>query len=352
MTLYIGVDFHPHQQTACWCDSETGETNSCTLLHNVEQVRQFYQSFTSAVIGLEASSKAVWFENLLLELGHELRVGNPFLIRQRARSRHKSDQRDAELLLDLLLKNEFPAIWRRSPESTEILEILRLRHALVRHRTQVYNRLQALAQSVGLRKGKMKTLSFQNQLKAVDLDEGGRLQRTELFDLLEKLDQQISKLESWLRKKAEAEAPTQLLLTQKGVGYLTALCLVHTLGEVSRFDKLSKQVVSFVGFDSLEKSSAGRVRFGRISKQGSPLLRSLLGQAAHIVARYDRRLKAFYKRLAKRKPKAVAKTATARKLLVKLSIMLRDSITAEEFDLRGGTVGDARLCTRSEMTAD
>lgn len=52
-------------------------------------------------------------------------------------------------------------------------------------------------------------------------------------------------------------------------------------------------------------------------------------------ARSDVRLKAFYKRLAKKKPKGVAKTATARKLLVKLSIMLRDSITAHEFDQRG-----------------
>lgn len=54
--------------------------------------------------------------------------------------------------------------------------------------------------------------------------------------------------------------------------------------------------------------------------------------------------------LAKKKPKAVAKTATARKLLVKLSIMLRDNITADEFDQRGRTVGNAREDTRSAMT--
>jgi transposase len=86
------------------------------------------------------------------------------------------------------------------------------------------------------------------------------------------------------------------------------------LGDVSRFEKLSKQVVAFAGLDSLEKSSAGKTRFGRISKAGSPLLRGLLGQSANIVIRYDARLKAFYKGLAKRKPKVVAKTATARRV--------------------------------------
>jgi hypothetical protein len=64
--------------------------------------------------------------------------------------------------------------------------------------------------------------------------------------------------------------------------------------------------------------------------------------AAHIACRSDVKLKSFYKRLAKKKPKPVAKTAAARKLLVKLAIMLRDQITAEEFDQRGRTVGNAR----------
>ena len=58
----------------------------------------------------------------------------------------------------------------------------------------------------------------------------------------------------------------------------------------------------------------------------------------------------FYTRLAKKKPKAVARTAVSRKLLIKLSIMLRDKITAEEFDRRGRTVGNARCLQGSERT--
>lgn len=44
----------------------------------------------------------------MAETDHELKVGNPILIRKRATSRHKSDKRDAELILGLLLKDEFP----------------------------------------------------------------------------------------------------------------------------------------------------------------------------------------------------------------------------------------------------
>jgi len=341
-TIFVGVDFHPHQQTVAWCDTRTGETQTIDLVHDLEKVREFYRSLPEpAVIGIEASARAAWFENMLFESKHTLLVGNPVLIRKRATSRHKNDRRDAELILDLLMKGEFPALWRRPPESNQILEILRLRSALVRQRTQVYNRLQALAHNVGLPKGRIRTAAFQALVKAADMDEAGQLSRSQNFALLASLGERISELEEWLKGKADEER-VQLLQTQKGVGYLTSLTVVHTLGDVTRFGRLAKQVAAFTGLDPLDQSSAARIKYGHVSKAGSPLLRFQLGQAAQIAARSDVRLKSFYKRRAKKKPKAVAKTATSRKLLVKLAIMLRDNITADEFDRRGRTVGDAR----------
>ena len=352
MTLYIGVDFHPHQQTAAWCDTATGETETVDLKHDIGKVREFYTRFSeSAIIGVEASAKATWFENMLFETGHKLFVGNPVLIRKRATSRHKNDRRDAELILELLMRDEFPAIWRRPSESNQVIEIMGLRKSLVRQRIQCYNRLQALAHSIGMPKGRMKTIAVRTVLKATEMDESSSMRREHLFSLIEQLDSQIDKLSEWLKKKAEENSSAQLLQTQMGVGYLTALVTVHTLGDVERFKRVSKGVVSFAGLDPREMSSAGRTRFGAITKAGSPMLRHHLGQAVMTATRYDLRLKAFYKRLAKKKPKAVARTAASRKLLVKLAIMLRDSITAEEFDQRGRTVGNARRIARSEMAA-
>lgn len=89
----------------------------------------------------------------------------------------------------------------------------------------------------------------------------------------------------------------------------------------------------------MEQSSAGKVKFGSISKAGSVVLRHLLGQAMHVAARYDGELKAFYKRLAGRRSKSIAKVATTRKLLIRLFIILRDGIDYNEFKRRGATVG-------------
>lgn len=352
MTFYIGVDFHPHQQTLAWCDKRTGETGVLKLAHDVKKVREFYSSIGGpAIVGVEASTRAAWFENIVSEAGHSLLVGNPVSIRKTALSRHKNDRVDAEHMLWLLMRDEFPAIWRRPAESNEILEVIRLRYSLVRQRIQAYNRLQALAHNVGLPKMFIKTARVQEILKQAEMSESSALCREHLFLTVSYLNEQIAILESWLKPRAATDPKAQLLMTQRGVGYLTALTFVHTVGDITRFKKGPRGVTKFAGYDSVERSSADKKRFGSISKAGSALLRYQMGQAAQSAVRLDPNLKTFYKRLAKKKPKAVAKTAAARRLLVKLSIMLRDQITAEEFDLRGRTVGNARKIGRPEMTA-
>lgn len=333
MKVYIGVDFHPHQQTVCWMDTGTGELRS-RVLRELDEVREFYRNMPSSIVGIEASSRAVWFEDLIFECGHELVVGNPVEIRKRALSRHKNDKRDAETIYMLLLRDEFPKLWRRPRESSDILDIVSLRSQLVRQRTQVSNRLQRLAHECGFPRGTMSTRRFQGMIKDASVSDVQQMRRTHLFRQYDALNSHIDELDSWLEAKAGENEDVQLLMTQSGVGYLTALSMVHTIGDVHRFETIRK-ITAYVGLDPLDGSSADRIRRGPISKAGSRQLRHLLGQSANIAARHDNRLKSFYKRLRRKKLKKVAKTATARKLAVKLSIMLRDQITAEEFDARG-----------------
>src|SRR5215204_2361398 len=338
MTLYIGVDFHPHQQTVAMCNTESGEIEQTTLFHNPELVHSFYEQIPKAVVGIEASCTARWFEQLMNDLGHDLRVGNPTLIRARARSRHKSDRRDADLLLDLLLKDEFPSLWRRGVEAQSVLEQLRFRHALVKQRTQVCNRLQALAHAAGLPRRGIQTKRARLALLAANFTETQSFERNQLFELLDDLTARIKVLEGLLEQRAAGDAQVELLLTHKGIGLLTALAVVHTLGDITRFPS-SKEAVAYIGLDPLERSSAGKSRYGSISKAGSSVLRHLLGQAMHVAARYDPDLKAFYKRLANRRSKSIAKTAATRKLLIRLFIMLRDEIDYAEFKRRGSAAG-------------
>jgi transposase len=150
MTTYCGVDFHARQQTICYCDMADGVIHCRELQHDKDDVRAFYSQFTGDVIvGLEASGYSTWFIELLERVGHQVWLGAATEIRRRARSRQKTDRRAAELMLDLLLRQEFPQVHRPAFESWEILRLLRYRHRLVQMRTKCKNSLQALAFSAG-----------------------------------------------------------------------------------------------------------------------------------------------------------------------------------------------------------
>lgn len=144
-TIYIGVDFHARQQTICYLKTETGELVTSELGHqNKAAVRAFYEQFAGPVIvGLEASGYSPWFERLLEELGYEVWLGHATEIRRRARWRQKNDRRDAELILDLMLHDEFPRLHRPAIQSREVMRMLRFRQKLIKMRTMSKNSLQA-----------------------------------------------------------------------------------------------------------------------------------------------------------------------------------------------------------------
>lgn len=140
--------------------------------------------------------------------------------------------------------------------------------------------------------------------------------------LLAVFDQQIAPLDEAVRQEAQRDKMALLLQTQPGVGPITALAYVLTMGDVSRFPR-GKQVASYLGLIPREHSSGGRQRLGGISKQGNRMLRMLLVEAAQSAVRHDPEFRKEYQHRCHSKPKAVAKVAAARKLAVRLYWMLR-----------------------------
>jgi len=334
---YIGVDFHPYQQTVAYCNTQDGEIKYRQFRHSdKKQLRDFYrQCQTDSQIGVEATGSLDWFEKMLFEFGLKLRRGNPRLIRRRALSRHKNDYRDAETILELLVNQQFPELEPKSPRSQLILQTLGYRHSLVGKRTSLINQLQSFARKKGFPKFSVTSSSAKERLGAAAENETEELLVNSRLKLIDNLRQEIAQLEVELKSAVTEDKQVKLLATHSGVGDLTALALVHTLGDVGRF-ATKEQVVAFIGLDPLDHSSGEKHRIGKVSKHGSRLVRFLLGQAANTTR--DKRLREFYQRVSRRRGTAKAKVATARKLLINCYLMLRDEIAYEEF-CRHGEVG-------------
>jgi transposase len=342
--IYIGVDFHSRQQTTCYLKTETGELVITELKHRDKaEVRAFYEQFAGHVIvGLEASGYSPWFEAMIEELKHELWLGDATEIRRRARWRHKDDRRDAEHIWDLLVHQEFPRLHQPTLQSREILRMLRYRQKLIKVRTMTKNSLQAIALQAGLAKGsQLFTAAGLVEFKAVAMSPVLQYQRDHWLELLKPLNLELLETMKWCKAAAKDDAAIARLRTHPGIGLLTALCLQHTLQPVSRF-RNQRKVVAYVGLDPVIRSSANSASHLGISKAGSRVLRYLLVEAVHTAIRYDKDLKRFYQRVAERRGRPKAKVATARKLLIRAYIMLRDEIDYAEFQRRAVAARPAR----------
>ena len=293
-----------------------------------EEAEQFYRSLPAGVrVGMEACGQDPWFEGLLAECGHQLWLGDAGAIRASVVRKQKTDRRDAEHLLDLLRQDQFPQIWVPSLEERDVRQLLVHRHKQVQARTRVKNQLQAMALSQGVqKKGKLWSQGGRAELEQLPLLPYATARRQQLLDTLDELETKITRLNQQVNEEVKQRAAAQRLMTHPGVGPVTALAMVLTLGPVERFAS-GKQVASYFGLIPSEHSSGGRQRLGHISKQGSSFLRFLLVEAGQSAARYDVELGRFYRRLSIRKHRALAKVAVARKLAVRLYLMLRQDWT-------------------------
>jgi transposase len=326
--LIIGCDFHPGFQQVAIFDNLTGEMQEKRLQHR-EEAEQFYGSLAGQEVrvGMEACGHYPWFERLLQELDFELWLGDAARVRAAVVRKQKTDRRDAEHLLQLLLEERFPRIWVPSLEVRDVRQLLVHRHKQVQARTRSKNQLQAMALSCGVqKKRKLWTKAGRAELEKLPLLPYAAERRKRLLETLDGLEAEIGELDRRVAEEARQRPEAVLLMTHPGVGAVTALAMVLTLGPAERFES-GKQVGSYFGLIPSEESSGGKQRLGKISKQGSSFLRFLLVEAGQTAARLDPQLKRFYRRLAVRKSRGIAKVAVARKLATRLYLMLREQWT-------------------------
>ena len=180
------------------------------------------------------------------------------------------------------------------------------------------NELQHLAMNQGVtRKNKLWSQKGERVLREWPLAPWASRRREDLLKVKGMLNEQIAPLDQAVAEAAQKDAKARLLMTQPGVGPITSMAFVLTMGDVSRFQR-GKQVASYLGLIPREYSSGGHQRLGSISKQGNRFLRMLLVEAAQVAVRRDPGFRNEYLHRCHTKAKGVAKVAAARKLAIRL----------------------------------
>jgi len=346
--IIVGCDFHPKWQQVAVFDAETAEIGEHKLMNGDGEAERFYRSLPApALVGVEACGNSQWFIDLLERLGHQVWIGDAAQIRASYVRRQKTDRRDAAHILRLLMEKRFPRLWVPSAEERDLRQLLIHRHRLVEIRTRIKNGLQHLALNRGMQKQhRLWTLKGMDAFKNLPLKGWSGKRRGDLLHLLEELNVQVATLDAAVNEAATNDRRARLLMTQPGVGPVTALAFAVTIGDVGRF-ATSGQVASYVGLIPREHSSGGKQRLGAISKQGNRFLRQLLVEAVQTTCRLDEGFRKQYAARCHHKPKGVAKVAAARKLTVRLYWMLKTQTGYPEIARIESSSGVPMVCTNN-----
>ncbi|MFY9904724.1 MAG: IS110 family transposase [Terriglobales bacterium] len=350
--IIIGCDYHPSFQQIAFVDTDTGELQERRIEHGGE-AEKFYRGLgvqgMKVRVGMEASGQARWFERLLSDLQFELWIGDATEIARKRERKQKTDRQDAQHILRLMLKDDFPQIWVPSGKNRDLRQLLWHRHRMVQARTRIMNQLQAVALNEGVRcKKRLWREKGREQLESFRLAPWASRRRHDLLELLDRLNPTIAALSQAVEQEVERCPEAQRLRTHPGVGPLTALAFVLIIGKADRF-QCGKQIASYLGLVPLEDSSGNRRRLGHITKQGNSLLRFLLVEAAQVTARSLPEWRSKYVHLTMRRGRKIAKVAMARRLAVRLYWMMRKEW---ESSVRTGTARESRWCEVEHRVID
>lgn len=334
-SLVIGMDLGDKYGHVCCLDTTTGETAVDRVTMNPKAIAKYFGESKARLVAIEVGTHSRWVSHTLEELGLEVIVANPRRLQLITRSDSKNDRADAELLARLAAADRrlLSPVHHRSDRTQADLAVLKARDSFVKSRTGMVNQVRGLTKSFGVRLKKCSPVSFPNHVRG----EVPALLVPAVSPLLEAIQVQTRQIKTFDRKIVkiceDCYPETKSLLQIRGVGPITALAFVLVLEDPSRFKK-SRAVGAYLGLRPRQDDSGEIQKQLRITKAGSPFLRSLLVQCAHYILGPfgdDCDLRRWGLSLAKRggkNAKRRAVVAVARKLAI---VLHRLWITQDEY---------------------
>ena len=330
---FIGIDLGDVKHAICVLDAEGVVVEERSISNHRDSLRRLAKRYSDARVGLEVGMHSPWISRYLADLGLEVLVANARKLRAIYQNTRKSDEADAKLLARLTRFDPellYPIQHVSEEHQRDLLQV-KLRDNLVRQRVDVISAIRFTLKSMGQRLPSPNTNCFAKRARTLLADRPEILALIEpSLQVLDTMKEQILALDRAIERLCEEKYPETKRLRQiRGVGAITALCFVLTIGTPERFER-PRDVGAYLGLVP-KRDQSGRVdKELRISKAGDKYLRRLLvGSAQYILGPFgeDCELRRQGLRLAERggrgaKKKAVV--ATARKLAVVMMTMWRD----------------------------
>jgi transposase len=283
--IVAGFDVHRRQITVDALDSATGEVSRGQIESTPAAVEEWVAGFPGRVVhvAVEACTGWLFVCRALERLGATAHLAEPVetsALRGRKR-RAKTDRTDARWLRQLLCEGRLPEAWIPPEHVRQWRSRARLRNTLVDERTSWTQRIRATLYHHGVAGApdELRTLAGRQFLAGLELPLDARERIDVALEIIDLLDAQLAELERDLRALARRQTGCQALMTQYGMGEISALVTLCELGDVRRLHA-SRQAVRMAGIDIGVHRSDRHAQLGKLTRQGSAPLRWALYEAA------------------------------------------------------------------------
>jgi len=285
----IGIDLGDRLSRYCILDEAGVVVEEGSFRNQAASIEKHFGGGCGARVALEVGTQSAWIAEALKKLGYEVIVANARQVKWITASDQKSDRSDAEKLARLARADValLAPIEHRSPELQAEMAVIRARDAVVRARTLLVNAARGIAKGCGHRLPKTISESFPARALA-RLPEALRPALQGLLEEIGALSERITGYDAEIGRLARRHPEVERLTSVPGVGTLTGLTFVLTLGRAGRFAH-SRDVGSYTGLCPRRQQSGGSDPQLGINKSGDKYLRKLLVQCAHhILGRYGK----------------------------------------------------------------
>jgi transposase len=333
--FHVGLDIHTKHISICALN-ETGQVVQRCRVRGIEEMLRILQGLPDRFeVCYEASCGYGHFHDLLRPLAERVLVAHPGQLRLIFRSKNKNDRNDAERLAKLLYLGETPTVHVPTLEVRTWRELINCRSQVIAKRTRAKNTVRALLRSAGVVPPKYpglwtkQGLAWLRRLELPTVSQ--QLRRDLLLEEIETLIRQVRRIEQQLNRQAQQTPAVAQLRSIPGVGVRTAEAVAAFVDDPQRF-RDAKAVGRYFGLVPCQDQSGDKNRLGHITREGAPVVRQLVAEAAWQAQRRSPTVRAYFERVqhGDLQRKKIALVATAHYLVRVMWALLKHGTLWEE----------------------
>jgi transposase len=282
----VGLDVHATKIVAAVLDAESGELQWFRVGGDAGEAAGLCAGLPRPVrAAYEAGPTGYGLARELARRGVECLVAAPSKIPRASGDRVKTDRRDAELLVRLLLAGKLHAVRVPGPEEEALRDLVRAREAVRVDLMRCRHRLLKLLLRHGIRFEDGRAWTDRHHAWLAGIELGWPAAQATFADVCGAADALVHRREQLEREIVALlpASPWQVQMARlrclRGIDTLTAAGLCAEIGDFERFQR-AEQLMSYVGLVPSENTTGANRRLGAITKTGSGHARRLLVEAA------------------------------------------------------------------------